>query len=601
VDRRIQEDRQKKASDTEPPTGAPRAPAVWIPYGLSRSAGNPLLDSTAGKFGPFAGQMFVAELTNGCVVRADLEKVEGEWQGSALQFRRGTGSANRIAFAPDGTMIVGLTNRGWGGAPPADGLARVKWTGRVPMEMEHVRLEQDGFLVSFTLPLAADCKPAAANAHLVQYDYNSWWGLRLARSARDAGRGRGGRGRRGTEGPARARAGAQGGDVRAARLRRDRRREHGERREDARSAAASAGRLHDQPDARHGRRGARREDGRAAALARGHGGGLGHALRPPLDRGFRGRRVAARGRPHGSQRSGAAGRASARRRLGRDAGERARRARGVEQGPARRLRRAHRLHGPKGSNSGVYFMGRYEVQILDSFGKKEVDFGDCGGIYEGMEGDQGFPGSAPKVNASNAPGEWQRFDVRFRAPRFDAGGKKVANAKFEWVKLNGTLIQENVEVSNPTRAGHEGPEAAFGPLMLQGDHGPVAFKKVRLKRLDPPQGDPATASANAQFVKIFDGKTLDGWKQSGNAKWSDRGRRDRRPRRRRPPVQPARRLRQLRAARAGRSSTTAATPASTSARTVRADGVARRYEAQVDVLPARSAAHRLASTTAWPR
>ncbi len=175
---------------------------------------------------------------------------------------------------------------------------------------------------------------------------------------------------------------------------------------------------------------------------------------------------------------------------------------------------------PKGSNSGVYFMGRYELQILDSFGKKAVDFGDCGGIYEGMDGDHGFPGSSPKVNASNAPGEWQRFDVRFRAPRFDASGKKVANAKFEWVKLNGTLIQENVEVPNPTRGGFDGPEQAFGPLRLQGDHGPVAFKKVRLKRLDPLPTDAVAANANAGFVRIFDGKTIDGWKAGGKAKWS---------------------------------------------------------------------------------
>jgi glucose/arabinose dehydrogenase len=515
----------RKASDTEPPTRQRRAPAVWIPYGLSRSAGNPLQDSTGGKFGPFAGQMFVAELTNGCVVRADLEKVEGEWQGSALQFRRGTGSANRIAFAPDGTLIVGLTNRGWGGAPPADGLARVKWTGRVPMEMQHVHLEQDGFLVTFTLPLAADCAPAAENVHLVQYDYNSWWDYgspEVHVTPVDVAAVEVANGRRAL----RVRApGLKAGMC--ARLVLDGIVGEG--------AATRDPLLHPQIDYT-----INRLPGMAAAVP------VAKTVEPPPSR--------------EDMEEGWVTLFDRRSIEGFDAEGWRRAAVHMDPNDATQLVEhplvddwdgmlvnspgAHEalskvLHAdcdarvefmvPKGSNSGVYFMGRYEVQILDSFGKKDVGPGDCGGIYEGRDGDSGFPGSAPKVNASNAPGEWQRFDVRFRAPRFDASGRKIANAKFEYVKLNGTLIQENVEVENPTRGGFDGPEAAWGPLRLQGDHGPVAFKKVRLKRLDPLPGDPAVASAAAAapaakdaqgFVRIFDGKTLDGWKKSGNAKWT---------------------------------------------------------------------------------
>jgi hypothetical protein len=131
---------------------------------------------------------------------------------------------------------------------------------------------------------------------------------------------------------------------------------------------------------------------------------------------------------------------------------------------------------PKNSNSGVYFQGQYEVQILDSHGKKDADlkFGDCGGIYNT---------AAPRTNASKAPGEWQSFDVVFRAPRFDAAGKKTANAKFVRVLHNGTLIHENVEVKGPTPAALGGPERAQGPLLLQGDHGPVAFRNIRIKLL----------------------------------------------------------------------------------------------------------------------
>lgn len=135
---------------------------------------------------------------------------------------------------------------------------------------------------------------------------------------------------------------------------------------------------------------------------------------------------------------------------------------------------------PKGSNSGVYFQGRYEIQILDSWGKKKVDFGDCGGIYQRWDKGRGFEGHGPRENASLAPGEWQSFDVTFRAPRFDAKGKKTANAVFVKVVHNGKVVHENVKVTGPTRAAGFRDEQALGPFMLQGDHGPVAYRNVRL-------------------------------------------------------------------------------------------------------------------------
>jgi len=146
---------------------------------------------------------------------------------------------------------------------------------------------------------------------------------------------------------------------------------------------------------------------------------------------------------------------------------------------------------PKGSNSGVYFMGRYEVQVFDSFGVKEPHYSDAGGIYQRWDpkrgaGKEGYEGHAPKVNASKAPGEWQTYDVIFRAPRFDADGKKTENAKFIKVVHNGELVHENVEVTGPTRSGmwEFEPEKPAGPLMLQGDHGPVAFRNITIKKVD---------------------------------------------------------------------------------------------------------------------
>ncbi|MGE3311775.1 MAG: DUF1080 domain-containing protein [Limisphaerales bacterium] len=137
----------------------------------------------------------------------------------------------------------------------------------------------------------------------------------------------------------------------------------------------------------------------------------------------------------------------------------------------------------KGSNSGVYFMGRYEVQIFDSHGVTDPKFSDNGGIYQRWEGDRGFEGAAPRVNASKPPGEWQRVDVVFRAPRFDKAGVKVENARFKKISLNGVLIHENVEVSGPTRSAYYQDEQPGGPLMAQGDHGPVAFRNVKITPL----------------------------------------------------------------------------------------------------------------------
>lgn len=141
---------------------------------------------------------------------------------------------------------------------------------------------------------------------------------------------------------------------------------------------------------------------------------------------------------------------------------------------------------PAKSNSGIYFQNRYELQILDSFGKSDDEFGvhDMGAIYERWDkfkpkGQNDFEGTAPSSNASKAPGEWQRFEITFRAPRFDSAGKKTENAKFVSVKLNSVEIHKNVEVTGPTRGGKEGPEAAKAPINIQGNHGPVAFRKLK--------------------------------------------------------------------------------------------------------------------------
>lgn len=130
---------------------------------------------------------------------------------------------------------------------------------------------------------------------------------------------------------------------------------------------------------------------------------------------------------------------------------------------------------PKSSNSGIYVMGEYEVQVLDSFGKdNNPGAGDMGAIYGAL------PPQKPKYRQ---PGEWNQYEIHWQAPRFDAEGKKTANARFLKVILNGALIQENVEMKGPTPGGVDGKEKAKGPLMFQGNHGAVAFRNIEIQPL----------------------------------------------------------------------------------------------------------------------
>ena len=144
-----------------------------------------------------------------------------------------------------------------------------------------------------------------------------------------------------------------------------------------------------------------------------------------------------------------------------------------------------------GANSGIYLQGRYEVQLFDSWGTVKPTSGDNGGIYERWDetkanGQKGFEGHAPRQNVSRAPGLWQHIKISFQAPRFDDKGLKTTNAKMLSIWLNGVLIQENVELSGPTRGAVDHQETAIGPLRLQGDHGAVAFRNISYTNFNKP-------------------------------------------------------------------------------------------------------------------
>jgi cytochrome c551/c552 len=133
-----------------------KTPAVWLPHGiLGISTSEIIKDETAGKFGPFAGQIFVGDQGQSKIDRVFLEKVNGVWQGSAFDFRKNFQSGIlRMAWGKDGSLFAGETNRGWGSAgEKTRGLERLIWTGKVPFEMKAVRAMPDGFEVEFTMPV----------------------------------------------------------------------------------------------------------------------------------------------------------------------------------------------------------------------------------------------------------------------------------------------------------------------------------------------------------------------------------------------------------------------------------------------------------------
>jgi len=163
---------------------------------------------------------------------------------------------------------------------------------------------------------------------------------------------------------------------------------------------------------------------------------------------------------------------------------------------------------PRGSTAGLYLMGRYELQLADSWGGYRPTAAGVGAIpqpraHDTKEaGPEIFSGTPPRQNASRAPGLWQHFEILFRAPRF-AGGAKVANARFLKVTVNGVVVQENVEVGGPTGDAAFRDERATGPLMVPGDHGPLALRNIAYKSYT------GAVALTALRYRAFDGEPMD--------------------------------------------------------------------------------------------
>lgn len=489
-----------QASDTAPP---PRASsdranaALWLPYKWSRSPGNLLPDETGGKFGPFDKQLFISELTNGMVLRADLEKVRGEYQGAVFPFKQEIGSCARVRFAPDGTLFCGMTNRGWGGLPPADGIARMRWTGKVPMEMHSVHLLQDGFEIAFTHPVAADCEITPESVKLSQYDYDYWW-------------------------------------------------EYGSPERDIKTLAVTSTDL----DALRKVLTVRTSElvaGRMARLVlydvKAEGGvpllhdefaytlnqlpegeptkeHIAKVVPPPPVRESDEEGWVRLTYGDATEQWNFEGWELCDADVDREDPTKLVTKKGVNaltnttsETPTDYTSKAvfgdssyHMMFMlPKGGESGLLIHGRYEVRLTDSSAARELGLEHCGAVV----------GVAPPLeHPYSGAGKWHDLDVGFYAPKFDEHGVKTENARIVSVTIDGVPIHVDVELEGSTNGL---PEVAEGPVTIIGTRSQVAIGNIRVKPLSGTPED--TEHKWTDWEPIFNGDDLEGWSISDEGTW----------------------------------------------------------------------------------
>ena len=501
----------RAATDREPA-------ALWLPYEWSRSPGNLVWNQTGGRFGPFEGQVFLAELTNGMLLRAGFEEIDGVLQGWVLPFRHNVGSAVRVLFAPDGTLLAGLTNRGWGGLAPSDGIARVRWNGAEPMEILEaalVRMEgRPAFRLRFTQPLASGwlaraSEDPASVLHVEQYHYDYWWEY-------------GSPERETTELAAELGAAAESEIVvvvpeleagRVARLRLE-----------GLTSAQGMALLHDElsytvnrlpgpaagpvphvarivppPPARESEEQGwlRLTYGDATDAWEQVGWELVAASLDPDDP------TRFRVGPGNSHLTNTA------------AGE-----------PSHYVSKPVFGDGsfhveftlPEGGESTIWAMGRYGLRLADEGHAAELTAQHCGAL----PGGDGFEARPPERHAYRGPGQLHELDFDFEAPRFDAAGRKTRPARLLRVLLDDVLLHEEVELPGPSRGAPFEGEAAEGPLVLDGESGPVAFGNVRVfpRHPGPERREGYLESGDwAWLVDPDSSDPLAGWQPGGGARW----------------------------------------------------------------------------------
>ncbi|MFT5150028.1 MAG: glucose/arabinose dehydrogenase [Planctomycetota bacterium] len=500
---------QSEPSDTIPPARANHREdaSVWIPYEWSRSTGALMADASRGKFGPFTDQLLVAELTNGMLLRAQMETVRGQLQGAVWPMRRKVGSLSRLLQAPDGTVIGGMTNRGWGGLSPADGLARIRWTGVAPMEMKSVRLLQRGFEVEFTRPVAAELNLAPSNVQLTHFDYDYWW--EYGSPERDT----------------------RVIDVRSLHLSRDRTRLTiltGEL-EPARVArlrfqgvVAEGGfpLLHDTCayTIRQLPEGPLTELSVAKIVppppARGSGedGWLrltwGDALDAFDSSGWElcSAEVAESDPTRFVIKEGNGALVN----TAPDASE------FVSKSDFRDYDLTFDFKLPEGASAGVLLNGSYEFLLSDA-DQLETSTKSLGTLVAGLV--EGGAGVAPARNAYRGTDMWHAVEVNFRAPRFDATGNKIKNAVLQRLKVDDILLHERVELTGPSQGATRTDESAMGPVIFRSHNGSLALGDIRI-RPTRVEGEILAGKPKGDGWQAFFGESgIDDWTAEGEAIW----------------------------------------------------------------------------------
>jgi glucose/arabinose dehydrogenase/cytochrome c551/c552 len=152
----------------------PGRAAIWVPYDWAHSINGVTYDNSAGKFGPFAGQIFMAELMfGGAIIRANLERVNGEYQGACFPFwGKGLLGPVTMAFDPRGRLWVGsITEPGWMAQPDRGALFRIDFTGPVPFEMQSIQVRPRGFRIRFTALIDEVTARTLSSYHIERYRY----------------------------------------------------------------------------------------------------------------------------------------------------------------------------------------------------------------------------------------------------------------------------------------------------------------------------------------------------------------------------------------------------------------------------------------------
>jgi glucose/arabinose dehydrogenase len=495
-------------NSTDPPEVKRTPAAVLIPYAWSRSAGNLVEDQTSGKFGPYEGQMFVAELTNGTVVRTQMEKVRGEYQGAVFKFRDEIGSVCRVAFAPDGSLFTGFTNRGWGGRAPGHGLARIRWTGDTPFDMHSVHLVKGGFEIDLTKALAADFDATSLGIEAESYDYNYWWDYGSPQQRFE---------------PMAIRSSEISADRKTLKVYLD-------NLQPARCVRLTLKAL--------------RDEAGAPLLHDSFHYTVNQLVDGPLTEENIIRQVA----PPAEKPAEAEGwlNLSWGDALDRFESE------GWElvdveldpKDPSKLITRPgmgalvnsgdqpsdfvskqefgdvefhFRFMLPKNGDSGLYFMERYELQLVDRADQ-------CCGV---------IGGKGPRVTtAYKGAGVWHTVGGRFYAPRFDESGRKIRNATFEQITLDGSMIIGSTEVAKVTPGGQTG-ELSRAPFFFQGSAGKACIGDIRIKPLDSAldaanlsvgkisavSGSEKPVYTSTDWYDLF-ARGIEGWNSSGDAQWA---------------------------------------------------------------------------------